>query len=273
MGPGELEALRVALPGEPVYHRAARVAEPHHLGTFVERLAHGVVDGLAEYLEVQGVVDADYLRVAAAHQQAEVGELRLMRLLALLLDEVGEDVALKVVDHDYGDVEGDSHGLCERSSDEQRTQQAGAAGERYRRQFRGLDAGSRKRLADHRHDVELVGARRQLRHHSAVGLVDILARYHVGEQVAVADDRRGGVVAGRFYSKYNVCHFSFFNKLSKLSHKIHFAKNAAAVEARSGRHAAPQRSGRPRKNYRTGAPQGPGRRMRRKKGAPHPKND
>ena len=60
-----------------------------------------------------------------------------------------------------------------------------------------IGAGLDQRLIEHRHDVDDVGARRQLGHHAAVGSVHVvLRRDHVGQRAhAVLDHRRGGLVA------------------------------------------------------------------------------
>ena len=62
---GELEAGRIAELRQPVDHRTARVAEPHHLGALVESLPDSVIDRLAENLVVQRAVHLDNLRVAS----------------------------------------------------------------------------------------------------------------------------------------------------------------------------------------------------------------
>ena len=61
----KMETVRVALLREPVHHRTSRIAQPHHLGTFVERLSDCIIDGLAENFEFQRTVDPDNLGVAA----------------------------------------------------------------------------------------------------------------------------------------------------------------------------------------------------------------
>ena len=62
---GELEAQRIPLFGKAVDDRAAGIAKPHHLGTFVESLAHGIVDGLPQDLEIERGIHLDYLRVTS----------------------------------------------------------------------------------------------------------------------------------------------------------------------------------------------------------------
>lgn len=74
MGPRETERLRIALPGQAVDHRTARVGQSHHLGALVERFARGVVDRRADDPHSGRGVHAHDLRVPAAHQQAEERE-------------------------------------------------------------------------------------------------------------------------------------------------------------------------------------------------------
>ena len=205
---GELEAGRVPLLRKPVDDGAAGIAQAQHLGAFVEGLPHRVIDGLAEALEMQRVVHPDDLRVAAAHQQAEIREGRLPDGLVRLADEIGQQMALQMVHHHDRDVQRQAHGLGEGGAHQERTEQARAAGEGDRRQVGRLHARPGEGFADHRDDVEFVGPGRQLRNHPAEGAVDVLAGNHVGQQPTVADDGRGGVVAGGFYAENDVCHLS-----------------------------------------------------------------
>ena len=69
---GEGEAERIALGGEPVDHRAAGIAEPQHLGTLVECLPHRIIDRLADNFIFQRRRDLHDLRIAPAHQQAQI---------------------------------------------------------------------------------------------------------------------------------------------------------------------------------------------------------
>ncbi len=65
MGLGKAETLRIALGGQAVDMRTARIRQPHHLGTLVESLTSGIIDGLAEDLHVIIVPDKYYLAVTA----------------------------------------------------------------------------------------------------------------------------------------------------------------------------------------------------------------
>ena len=97
---------------------------------------------------------------------------------------------LQMVDHHYGNIQSQAEGLGERRAYQQGSQQAGTAGKSYRREFRSIYAGPGKGLADHGHNVELVGAGGQFGHYAAIGLVHVLGGYDVGQQYAVTDDGR-----------------------------------------------------------------------------------
>ena len=53
---GKMEPLRIAQPGKPVYNRTARISESHHFRTFVKSLAYGIINRLAENLEIKRTV-------------------------------------------------------------------------------------------------------------------------------------------------------------------------------------------------------------------------
>ena len=203
---GELEAVRVALLRQLVDDGPAGITQPQHLGAFVERLPHRVVDGLAEDLEMQRVVHPDNLGIAAADQQAKIRKGRLPHRLPLLTHESGQQMALEVVHHHNRNLKRKPHRLGERRADQQGAQQAGTAGESDSSQLGRLHAGPGKRFTDHGDDIEFVRAGRQFRHHAAERAVHVLAGDDVGEQHAVADDGGRGVVAGGFNAENDICH-------------------------------------------------------------------
>ncbi len=127
-------------------------------------------------------------------------------LLALLLHEVSENMPLKVIDHNYRNIQGHAKSLGERCADKERTQKPGATGESDRGEVRSLDPGLVQSLAYDRHDVLFVGSGGEFRNDSSIILVDLLARYHVGEQESVLDHGGGSVVATRFDSKDIIRH-------------------------------------------------------------------
>ena len=88
MGPRETERLRIALPGQAVDHRTARVGQSHHLGALVERFARGVVDRRADDLHFERGVHAHDLRVAAAHQKTQERKVRMGQRAVPKVDEV-----------------------------------------------------------------------------------------------------------------------------------------------------------------------------------------
>ena len=62
---GELEAVRIALGGKPVYNRASGITQPHHLGALVEGLTDSIVYGLAQNFKVKRAVNPYYLGIAS----------------------------------------------------------------------------------------------------------------------------------------------------------------------------------------------------------------
>ena len=164
----EVEGLGVALPGQPVDYRAARVGKPHDLGALVEGFARGVVDRRADDLHVERGVHAHDLRMPAADEQAQEREVGVGQRTVREVDEVGEDVPLEVVDLDHRDVAGDGEALGERHAHEQRPDESGAA-----REGDGVDVGGREPGVaqggiHHGNDVLLVGAGSQFGNHAAV---------------------------------------------------------------------------------------------------------
>ena len=168
VGSGEAEGLGVALLGQAVDDRTARIGESHHFGTLIEGFTRGVVNRRADNLHLERGVHPDNLRVSAADEQAEEREVGVGQLAVRQVEEVRKDVALEVVDLHHRDVVGDGEPLGERNAHEQRTQQAGAAREGDGIELVGRDAGLLERRIHHRNDVLLVGARGQLGNHASV---------------------------------------------------------------------------------------------------------
>ena len=194
------------LNGEAVDDRAAGIAQAQHLGALVEGFAHRVVDRLTQDFVLERAVDLDDLRIAAGNQQAQVGESGLVNRLVRLPDEIRQDMALQMVHHHHGDIQRQGQRLGEGRAHQEGAQQARAAGEGNGGEVRRRDARLPQRLGDDRDDVLLVGAGRQLRHHAAEVLVDLLRSDDIRQQDAVAEDGRRGVVAGRFDAEDNVRH-------------------------------------------------------------------
>jgi hypothetical protein len=75
-GSGQRVGVRVAEFGEPRQRRASGIAEAEQLGRLVERLAGGVIDGVAEQSVAADVGHLEQLRVAARDEQRDEGERR-----------------------------------------------------------------------------------------------------------------------------------------------------------------------------------------------------
>jgi hypothetical protein len=74
--PGQRIGVRVAELGEPRQRRPTGIAEAEQLGRLVERLAGGIVDGVAEERVAADVGDMQQLRVAAGDEERDEGEGR-----------------------------------------------------------------------------------------------------------------------------------------------------------------------------------------------------
>ena len=174
IGLGKTETVLIPLFRQPVDDRAAGIAQAHQFGTFVKRFPHRVIDGVTQDLEMQRVVHPYDLRVTARHKQAEERELRAAVVTAFHFHEVGENMPLQVVDLDDGFVGSDSQAFGERSTDQQRAQQARTA-----RKGDGIDIGQRHAglfqcFGHDRQDVLLVGPGCQFGNDAAIAPMDIL---------------------------------------------------------------------------------------------------
>ena len=182
---GKFEGLAVALGGQAVDDGATGVGQSHDLGALVKCLARGVVNGLAQHLHVAGGVDLDNLAVAATDEQAQVGELR-HRSLGVFLNEVGQHMAVQVVDIHQRYVERQSEPLGKRGADVERARQARAAREGDGVDVLAADARLADGLAHNGDNVLLVGPGCQFGDHATIGLMDLLAGNDITQQHGVA---------------------------------------------------------------------------------------
>ena len=113
----------------------------------------------------------------------------------ILLYEIGEDMALKVVYLNQRPVKGNRQSLCERSPYKQGPEQPRPSRKGYGRYVGWTDAGPVYGLAYDRYDVQLVRPGCQFGDHASVCLVDILACKHVRQQIPVPDDGCRSVIA------------------------------------------------------------------------------
>ncbi len=198
----QCNSLRIALRGQRGQRRAARIPQSEQLGGLVERLAGGVVDCLAQHLVAPHAVHPHQLRVAAGHQQRDERELRWIGR-----QERRHQVAFQVVHAQRRLAERGRQRARDARAHQERAGQAGPARERD-----DVDVALRqrrigqRRLEQRQHTPDVV-ARRQLRHHPAVGLVhaDLAVqrlRAQAGKFAADCfDQRHAGFVARRFDAK------------------------------------------------------------------------
>lgn len=119
-------------------------------------------------------------------------------VLAWFVNEIGEDVCLQVVHFDERNVESLCKTLGEGRADKEGTHQARSARERHGIELIGGDV---RLLECHHHgwhDVLLVSAGCQFRHHAAVEFVHFLGSGDLAEEQSALEYGSGCVVAGRF---------------------------------------------------------------------------
>lgn len=126
MGDGELEAVGVSLLGIFVDDGSTGIRQSEDLGRLVEGLARGVVDGAAEALHVEIVVDLQQQSMATGDGQAEEREGGHRFLCLRLLQKIGQHMGLQMVHLHQGDVQAIGHGLGERATYKQGSEQSGA---------------------------------------------------------------------------------------------------------------------------------------------------
>src|SRR5689334_15899690 len=103
-----------------------------------------------------------------------------------------------MMDADCGKAKAESEAVREGGADEKRAREAGALRERNRVEVRLASAGAAQHIPDQRQEPPDVIARRELRYHAPVRVVERDLRVErVGEQPAgTVVDRRPGLVAG-----------------------------------------------------------------------------
>ncbi len=187
-----LERGRVALLGQLLQRRPARVAEPEQPRRLVEGLAGGVIEGLAQDLVAPVVPHPRQQGVPAAGDEAEEGRLERLRL-----EEVGGDVALQVVDRDQRQPPRRGDRLRGADPDQEGADQARPGGDRDRLDLAQLDLGLGERRLDHRRGQFEVVARGDLGDDAAeVGVRGGLRGDQVREDPRPVEHGRAGVVAG-----------------------------------------------------------------------------
>ena len=195
-GIGAREAHRggIAFAGQPVDRRAARIPEAEVARHLVERLARGVVDGLADHPVAPVVLHDHRHGVATRHDEHrerrhEVGVFEPRRV----------QVRLEVVHAHVGQVGREREPLGRGHAHEQRAGEAGPVARGHRVEVAQLDARLDQRFRDHRRDELHVGAAGDLGHHAAEARVQVdLARHHRRAHGPTVLDHRGrGLVARR----------------------------------------------------------------------------
>ena len=188
-GFGERNLIRPPLPGEPVEVRPRRVRQAEKLPDLIEGLSDGVVTRRTDAPKdplLRHMID---LCMAPGGDHAHIGGIELG------FEPRGDEVRLHVVHPHPGDATRHGESFGELDAHEER-----ALKPRPDRNGDGIDLaglGSRgpEGLVDDAGQERDVGPRRQLRDDPAVLEMDVLGRDDVGENAAVFDDGRAGVIA------------------------------------------------------------------------------
>jgi len=195
---GEAERARSALPGQRRQRRAAGIRQPHQLGGLVERLAGGVVQGVAENAVLTDAGHLHQHRMAAGNQQRH--ERRLGRIG---FQQRRQQVAFHVVHADRRHAQRPGHRPRRRGTHQQRARQTRTGGIGDAAEIGRGQPGLGQGLAHQRQQLAHVVAAGQLGHHAAVVRVQLdLAVQGVGQQALAgrlrlpAQQGHAGLVAG-----------------------------------------------------------------------------
>ncbi len=107
---------------------------------------------------------------------------------------------MKMIDIDDRDAQAERHALGKTRTHQQRAEQARTACKTDGAELFPGHTGSFERRVDHRHDILLMRARRQFRHHTSELSMDLLRGNHIAQQHPVADDSRRRIIARRLYT-------------------------------------------------------------------------
>ncbi|OIQ78955.1 beta-galactosidase YesZ [mine drainage metagenome] len=197
--PRQLERCRVAALGQSRKLGAAGVAQAEQLGRFVEGLAGGVVDRLAEHPVAPQGGDVEQHRVPARHEQRNEGEIQRR-----VRQQRRQQMTFEVVHAQQRPVGGQRQRRGQPGTDQQRAGQTGTLRVGDHVDVAQRAAGVGQRALHQRQRARDVVARRQLRDDAAVIAVHRDLRVQrVGEQpVRAVVDCHAGLVARRFQAEH-----------------------------------------------------------------------
>ena len=192
------EAFRIAGLRHALDRRPARIGQAEQLGRLVEGFPQRVVDRRAPALVIVDATHQHELGMAAGDEQHEigkgepVGQPRRQRMAFQMVDGI-ERLAHRPSDR-----------LARHQPDDEPTDQPRPACRSDRIDILQRAPGTQKRFGNQAVQRLHMGARRDLRHHAAIGAVLLeLAQHDFTENLALSvriahDDGSGGLVAARF---------------------------------------------------------------------------
>ncbi len=183
--------------------RPAGIFEPQELGDLVVGFADGVVDGGAEPHIIADSEHGDDLGVPAG------GEEQAIRKRRAVGEPRGQRMRLEMIDRDQRFLAHQRDRLGGGQPHDHAADQPGPGGGGDAVEAGEAAPGLLHRLADDQVERLDMGARRDLRHHPAIGpMLRHLAEHHIGKDLArprrnPAHDGGRGLVATRFQAKNN----------------------------------------------------------------------
>jgi hypothetical protein len=183
--------------------RPARPGQAEELRRFVEGLPHRIVQRGAEPAVATHPLYRHALAMPAGEQQQQIGKGKGGRMHARQPGR--QRMRFQVVDGQVGNAPRRRDALAERRADQQPADQPRPRRRRHGREVARRDPGLVQHVPNQRRQVLQMRARRDLRHHAAIGgVVGELAQHRLGQHRPVAgQDGRGGLVTTAFKAQHD----------------------------------------------------------------------
>jgi hypothetical protein len=192
-GEGELYGMRITERSQFIDDRTAGISKAQEFRDFVVGFAGSVVARFAEEPVLANDANFEEMRVAAAYDQSDGGQ-RNRRMF----EQNRVNVSFDMMDRDQGDLAGEAEGLGVCDTDKERTDKAGAGGDRDGRKTAKRNARLLQSLVNNRADSAQVFARGELGNDPAILCVNVeLGSDDARANAATIFDNGGGGFVAR----------------------------------------------------------------------------
>src|SRR5215469_7971409 len=119
----EFHRARISMPGQPVDHRSAGIAQSDQLRNLVESLSRGIVASVPDVLvapALGALLRQVKMRVSAGNHQRQQRKSQLAIPLLFFLEQYGVNVPFQMIDRNQRLLEGEGQSLRIADADEQR---------------------------------------------------------------------------------------------------------------------------------------------------------